>query len=104
MLVAAKPARPLRPVWPVVQARISRTPALIFRPAFAISAGVMALTGILLGLVIGSHASQPVTNERSASWYAAGSSIAGEGAGALPDVYAIPTPTTRATGERSTSR
>lgn len=96
ILVAHPGSAPLRPVWPAVQGRLERPASPFFRPAFGIATTAAALVGILLGVFVGSIGNRHPRHEGAYLWSVVPSSIAQDGGGTLPDIYAI---TTSASGE-----
>ena len=86
-LAAPSASEPLRPVWPIVRDRLSRTDRPILKPAFGAAAAAAVLVGVAIGILVGSAGSRATESEGAYLWSSFGSSLAEDGGGTLSGAY-----------------
>ena len=80
-------AEPIRPMWPAVHSRISRRVLPDFSLSFATSSAAVAITGLALGLLLGTVQPAPSSSTNGGLWEDFGSTLTEENSSVFQDIY-----------------
>ncbi|MCK4304093.1 MAG: hypothetical protein KAY24_07630 [Candidatus Eisenbacteria sp.] len=86
-LGASAASEPPRPLWPLIHARLGQRPTRRLRALFALSASAAAVTGVLLGILLGSAGQSAQDQWQQETWAEVGSMLADGTTLTLGDVY-----------------